>query len=70
MSELGHCTGCEKAKARSQEQWWNTTAGYGYKGFWCPDCYEIISLDAYAKPKHPEARNLLLAQLKLQQAKA
>jgi len=61
---MSTCTGCGADRSKAG-QWWHTAVGYGVSGFWCSDCYEVISLDAYGQPKNPEQRNLMIAQLRL-----
>jgi len=47
-----NCTNCGKPQDRNG-QWWRLNNYFGFTGLFCPNCYDMISHDAYGKPNHP-----------------
>lgn len=62
------CRGCGTEKEPSRwGQWWHLNNYHGFRGSFCPECYSMISHDAYGQPCYPEQH--LFMVLKLQQQK-
>jgi hypothetical protein len=65
MSKLS-CTNCGVGRSQRQGQWWGLGNYYGINGYFCPDCYEKASHNAYGKPNHPKAYQQMLEKQKKQ----
>ena len=59
------CTGCGKDEdfGRSKRTWWHCTKYFGISGYFCPECYDMISHDTYKNPKNPAAYTMMLLKL-------
>lgn len=51
MTFRNDCSHCSIPKS-SGKQFWHLTGYYGISGTFCSDCYDLVSHDAYHKPKH------------------
>lgn len=59
------CSNCNCEHSRRKGQWWHLGNYFGLYGLFCPDCYDLVSHDAYKNPKHPiEFSEILDKQLK------
>jgi hypothetical protein len=58
------CRGCavEKSTAR-WGQWWHLQDYYGFRGSFCPECYNKISHDAWGNPVNPGEHLLMTLRL-------
>lgn len=59
------CTCCSVSHRLRQGQWWHLSGYHKLWGFFCPDCYEKVSHDAYGNPRHPEEYARILAHQQL-----
>ena len=61
------CTYCGKAHHREDSRngkwWWNLSNYFGINGFFCSDCYELVSHDSYKQPRNPGAYLMVLLKL-------
>ena len=61
------CTGCERpydgGMAAGKFTWWSCNNYFKFTGFFCPQCYDLISHDSYQRPKDPEGYLLMLLKL-------
>ena len=64
ISEGRKCTACERpydgGMKIGKRAWWNLNGYNGFSGYFCPQCYDMISHDAYNKPKDPEGYLFML----------
>ena len=58
------CAGCERPYdggiAAGKRAWWWLSGYYKISGYFCPQCYDMISHDAYGKPTDPEGYLLMV----------
>ena len=60
------CTSCKRpfdGAGTGKFTWWNCNGYHGFSGFFCPQCYDMISHDSYGKPEDPEGYLLMLLKL-------
>lgn len=49
------CDNCKKSENQNSKDhgtWWTLSNYYNISGYFCPDCYELVSHDAYGNPIH------------------
>lgn len=46
------CTNCGKVHVKGQ--WWNLSNYFGINGYFCPDCYDLVSHNPLKKPNNPK----------------
>lgn len=60
------CTHCETPNnGNEKRQWWHLSNYFGVSGFFCPNCYEMVSHNSYRVPNHPEKYKMVRVALKL-----
>lgn len=48
------CTNCgEENQKDDNRTWWHLSRYYKVSGFFCPECYDLVSHDPYGKPRNP-----------------
>jgi hypothetical protein len=61
------CTGCKRlfdgGMSAGKRTWWHCNGHHKITGFFCPQCYDMISHDSYGKPEDPEGYMLMLLKL-------
>ena len=77
MKNIDHgrlCTGCERpydgGMSVGKFTWWNLNNYHGFRGFFCPQCYDMVSHDSYSNPTDPEGYLLMTIKLGVQHAEA
>lgn len=66
MSYEQKCTSCGKVydnQTNGGRTWWNCRGYHNITGFFCSDCYGMISHDPYGKPHDPEGYLFMLIKL-------
>ena len=54
------CTNCGRSRVPEvpiigyTPHWWTLTSYYGLYGYFCPDCYELVSHNGGGVPMHPK----------------
>lgn len=58
------CRGCGTTKTTARwGQWWHLQDYYGFRGSFCPKCYDKIAHDAYGRPVNPSEHLLMTLRL-------
>jgi hypothetical protein len=70
MSEV-ICKGCGRERGDQQPgQWWHLNSYYGFRGSFCPSCYDMISHDSQGQPCRPADYLWMVLKLGVDKPKA
>ena len=67
---LCDCCGKPPRDKKTPGQFWTLNNYFGISGCYCANCYELISHDAFGRPKHPEEYTMFLLKQESKNGKA
>lgn len=70
------CTNCGKEHPHKDldwaqyngPAWWHLNDAHGIWGYFCPDCYELVSHDPWGNPKHPKEFKTIAVKQRIQRS--
>jgi hypothetical protein len=60
------CTNCGKVHVGGQ--WWNLRNSFGINGYFCPDCYDLVSHNGNREPERPEQYRAIRVKQEIERA--
>jgi len=53
MTSNRNCKVCGMENTTKEKQFWNLQNYFGVTGYFCGDCFDLVSHDSYSKPNTP-----------------
>lgn len=60
------CTNCGQIHVEGQG--WGLNNYFGISGYFCSDCYEMVSHNSYREPNHPEQYRAIFVKQEIERS--